>query len=678
MSPNILLLKLAKRYPTWIVLTIVLGFSGALFNGVSTALIVPVLLSFLDQQSEFDNIPPILRALLSPFELVEEQYRLPLMLVTIVFVIALKNLSSYASSLVSSALGRALTRELRETGMELLLQVDLDFYSKMRVGDLINRLGSEIGRTASAIGTAIGLLTTSVTVLIFLGILVSLSWQLTIASTFLLLILALVNQYAISRSKYFGQQLSETSKAYSIRVLEVLSGIRLVKSTGNEDREYELIRQLIREREKVDFQSQANYAAIAPMNEVSSIIALILIVLLGRAFFADQLETLSTVLLTYLLVLFRVLPMIGSLNSSRSKFANSSAGVEVVYDFLRRDNKPFMPNGKEQYQGLREKITFEQLSFSYSNNENEMVLRGINLELPRGTTLALVGASGAGKSTMADLLPRFYDPTAGRITIDGKDLRDFEVQSLRKAMGIVSQETFLFNDSLRNNIAYACLGATDDEVIEAAKRANAYEFISQLPQGLDTMIGDRGVLLSGGQRQRIAIARALLQNPEILVLDEATSALDTVSERLVQKALDDLSRDRTTLVIAHRLSTVQNAHQIAVLDKGQVVEVGTHSELLSKGGYYSRLYDIQFSKDGPNGKAQKMLEATRGEILTHTSHQMRNRLNSMIGSLGLVVDGFTDSSEEQEEFTKDAYHSAIYLLKTVEALEENTKKMRGE
>jgi subfamily B ATP-binding cassette protein MsbA len=209
-------------------------------------------------------------------------------------------------------------------------------------------------------------------------------------------------------------------------------------------------------------------------------------------------------------------------------------------------------------------------------------------------TLALVGSSGAGKSTLADLLPRFYDCDMGGISIDDRDIREFDLRSLRQSMGIVSQDTFLFNDTVANNIAYGVEEFTRDGVIEAAKRANAYQFISELPLGFDTTIGDRGVLLSGGQRQRLAIARALLKNPEILILDEATSALDTVSERIVQQAIDELSRDRTVLVIAHRLSTIQNADQIAVFDKGRVVEIGTHRELLSKSGVYANLYRMQF------------------------------------------------------------------------------------
>lgn len=376
----------------------------------------------------------------------------------------------------------------------------------------------------------------------------------------------------------------------------MLSGIRLVKATGSEEYEYQKLERLIHDREKADFNSQANSALIAPANEMAGLTVVIAILLLGRIFFKGQLETLSAVLLTYLLVLFRMLPFVGQLNNSRSSFANLAPSVSVVNDFLRREGKPFMPKGQVPYTGMAQGIRFEHLAFTYPGHDRQ-VLNQVDLWLPKGTTLALVGSSGAGKSTLGDLLPRFYAPTAGRILIDDRDLKDFEIRSLRQSMGIVSQDTFLFNDSVRNNLAYARIDATDDKIIEAAKRANAYEFIIKLPQGFDTLIGDRGVMLSGGQRQRLAIARALLRDPDILILDEATSALDTVSERLVQSAIEELSRDRTTLVIAHRLSTVQKADQIAVLDKGQVVEVGTHAELLKQGGLYAQLHAMQFSEE---------------------------------------------------------------------------------
>jgi subfamily B ATP-binding cassette protein MsbA len=595
MVPNQLLLQFALRQPLRLTSTIVLGFSGALFNGVSTMLIVPVVLGFLGQDVSFKGGPPILHKLLTGFDGLPPNTRLYAMMGVVLLVILLKNVTGYISALSSSALSRSLVNEIRKDGLKLLLEVDLDFYVKTKIGDLINRLGGEVGSTATAIRTGIQMLITGVTILVFVGLLLSISWQLTVIATLLLFVVSLANNFFVKRAKRFGQQLSDQSRDYSVAVLELLSGMRLVRATGNEQQEFRKVEGLISAREKADYQSQANAAIIGPINEMAGIITVLAIVLLGRQFFASHLESLSTVLLTYLLILFRLLPFVSQLNSARGAFSNLAPSVAVVNEFLRRDTKPFMPRGVRPFSGLTQGIRFENLSFGYPGHDR-LVLEGVNLLLPKGTTLALVGASGAGKSTLADLLPRFYEVTEGEIAIDNCNIRDFDLRSLRRAMGIVSQDTFLFNASVRDNIAYACESVTDDQILDAAKQSNAYEFIVKLPQGFDTLIGDRGVMLSGGQRQRLAIARALLRNPEILILDEATSALDTLSERLVQEAIEELSRDRTTLVIAHRLSTIQKADQIAVLDKGKVVEIGTHSELLKQGGHYAQLHAMQFSE----------------------------------------------------------------------------------
>ncbi|MDB9372418.1 ABC transporter ATP-binding protein [Nodularia sphaerocarpa] len=662
MSTSKLLLKFAKPYPGWIVITILLGFSGALFNGVSTALIVPVILKIVGQEVDFTNAPPILKIIINPFDNVPENYRVGVMAGAILLTIIFKNIATYTSVLSSSSFTRMLTSDIRESGLKLLMEVDIDYYAKMKVGDLINSLGGEISRTANAMSNIIKLVILVITISVFVIILLSISWQLTVASAFLLSFVTLINQYAIYRSKSFGKQLSEMSKAYSIAVLETLNGIRLVKATGNEAKEYFRIKKLIRDREAADFQSQVNSQAIAPISEVMGIASLLVIIFLSRTFFSEQISTLSAVLLTYLLVLLRLLPLISQLNSLRSSFANSSTSVAIVTDFLNRDNKPFMNQGNIPYTTLQEGIHFKSLSFAYPGHQ-KLVLKDVDLFLPCGATLALVGGSGAGKSTLADLLPRFYDPVSGSINIDGRDLRDFDLISMRKKMGIVSQDTFLFNDTVQNNIAYGRPSATVDEIITAAKRANAYEFISNLPQEFETLIGDRGVMLSGGQRQRLAIARALLQNPEILILDEATSALDTVSERLVQAALDDLSRTRTTLVIAHRLSTVQKADQIAVLEQGRVVEVGTHQELLQRGGYYSRLYSMQFS-DRPK------ISTKSSQSFIRISDELRTRFNSMIGFLNLLIDGMVANAQEQQELITKSYKSTLKTITTVDILED--------
>ena len=668
MSPNQLLLSYALRYPSWILLTIFLGFSTALFNGVSTTLIVPFVLGFLGKEDiTLKAGPPVIQKLLSFFDRLNGGNSLAIMIVVIVLFIIFKNISIYLNSIVSGNLSRRLVKDIRKEGIKLLLEVDLDYFSKTKIGDIINKISNEVGRAAGAIQIAINIFTTSATILVYVGILISISWKLTLASTCLLLLVTLINQYLIKRAKSFGKILSEKSRNYSTALLEILTGIRLIKSVSNEEAEYQRIERVIEERERVDQQSQANYDAIGPINEVTGTLAILAIVFLGKAFFLQQIEALSTVLLIYLYVLFRLLPIVSLLNSQRSGFANTAPGTEIVADFLRRDNKPFMANGQSLYTNIEEGIRVEGVSFAYPGHD-DLVIREVNLWVPKGTTLALVGASGAGKSTMADLLPRFYDPIEGRIAIDGKDLREYDIRSLRQAMGIVSQDTFLFNTSVRNNIAYGMENVSFDEVVEAAKRANAYEFIVDLPQGFDTEIGDRGVLLSGGQRQRLAIARALLRDPDILILDEATSALDTVSERLVQQAIDELCRDRTTVVIAHRLSTVHKANQIAVMEKGEVVEIGTHHELIKKGGHYTRLYAMQFEQD-----AEDMMNAAVNDSLVQTSYEIRTHLNPLMGFLRLIVDDVVENSGERQELTEEAYRSAIRLLRNLETLEDHSK-----
>ncbi|MCT7994492.1 ATP-binding cassette domain-containing protein [Laspinema olomoucense] len=667
MSPTQFLLNYARKHPFWITLTIVLGWSGALFNGVSMTLIVPVILAFLGQEVEFQQGPPIVTRAFSLLEQVSPRYQLGLMMGVILLLIVLKNVTLVSNQLASAHLSRLLVKDIRLNAVQLLLDIDIDYYSKKKLGDILNYVNQEVGRCSSAIRIGIRTLTNAMTVLIFVGILILISWQLTLVSTLLLMLVPLLSQFIIRRSQEYGKILSEKSRAYTTALMEVLNGIRLVKSTGQENQEYFKIKRLIEDREKAEMQSQVNYSIITPMNELSGLFVILCIIIIGRIIFSNQIESLSTLLLTYLFVLSRVVPLMGQLNNSRSEFANVIPSTIIVSEFLRKDDKPLMKDGTEPYRKLENGIHFDHLSFSYSGHK-DVVLKDVDLWLPKGTTLALVGGSGAGKSTLADLLPRFYDTTEGRITIDGKDLREFDMRSLRKSMGIVSQDTFLFNDSVRNNIAYGRPDVTEQEVIEAAKLANAYEFIMNLPEGFDTPLGDRGILLSGGQRQRIAIARALLHNPDILILDEATSALDTVSEHLVQQAIERLSRDRTTLVIAHRLSTVKNADQIAVLDKGQVVETGTHEELLSKGGYYAKLYSMQFSLD-----TQDLVKKARSETLMNTSYEIRTRLNPMIGFLRLIVDDVVDSPQELRELTQESYESAIRLLNTLEYMEKQSK-----
>ena len=671
MSKKEFILRFIRRYPFHIIGNIILGFAGGLFNGVNTALIVPILLQISGQEIELKGSPPIIKFFLSPFDGVPEKYRLVVMLLAVILTIVLKNSTTYFRSLLSVAFTRSLTNSIKSEMFQTLMDSDLDFFTKVKVGDLTKRLGSDTAQCTQTINAYINLVTQSITILLFVSILISISWQLTLISTLLVSLIAGINQLFIRRSKQYGSLLNREQKTYAIKVIETLNGIRLIKSVSTENREYKQLRKLMLSLENIALKAKMNSALIAPVNEVTSIITVISILLLGRTLFVDQVANLSAILLTYLLVLFRLLPMVSGINGTRNQIAKGSASFDMAVDLWRRDNKPIMKPGSIPFQKVRRKIHFNKISFSYPGNSN-LVLKNVDVSVPKGRTLALVGGSGAGKSTFADLLPRFYDPISGSITIDGIDLREFDITSLRRKTGIVSQTTHLFNDTVRNNIFYARPDATEDEMIQAAKQANAYDFIMELPKQWETEIGDRGVMLSGGQRQRLAIARALLQDPEILILDEATSALDTVSERLVQEAIDKLSRDRTVLVIAHRLSTIQNADQIAVLERGNLVEIGTHLELLEKeDGYYRRLYSIQF---GDESKADNYIDQ---QLLTKASYEARGSLNQIIGSLRLLADEIVDTPEEQAELTEEAFQSAISLLRTLEIFENqmvNEKK----
>lgn len=486
-----------------------------------------------------------------------------------------------------------LTDRFRQRVFDQLQSLTLSYFSAARSGELVNSMTTEVNQTRLAFRMLFALITRFSTLIAYIISIFLLSWQLATAAvaTFLLLSLTLSRVTAMVREASFA--VPKANGNFTSVSLEFVNGIRTIhaSSTLNYERRrfYQASKQVRTAYTKVDTLS----ALVQPLVQAVCSTLLIAIVILAFTAFVSSGQLPAASLITFLFALSRMAPLLSQVNQAKTRLSSYQGALSNVNDLLKPQGKPFFENGSLLFSGLEHSIDFVGVNFAY-DPEEDLVLKKINLSLKKGQTTALVGASGAGKTTLVDLIPRFYEPSKGKILIDGIDVRRFDVNSLRYKMAIVSQDTFIFNASVRDNITYGVKIADNETIEEAASQANALEFILDLPEGFDTQLGDRGVRLSGGQRQRIAIARALLRNPEILVLDEATSALDSVTEKLIQESLEKLSRGRTVIAIAHRLSTIVKADQVVVLDKGIVVEQGNYQELLAKQGKLWKYHQMQY------------------------------------------------------------------------------------
>ena len=500
---------------------------------------------------------------------------------------------SYWGQVYSQMAQIRLTDRLRKQLFEQFQALSLSYFSQTRSGELLNSLTREISQIRQAISVISVLIAKGATLLVYVLSIFLLSWQLTVISTMLFGLLSVGLSTLIARVREASFEISRAFGSFVSLAMEFISGIRTVQAFATQEFErrrfHRASGRIVKASEKVILAR----TLVGPLSQGIATTILIGILVLAVAILIPNGQLQSASLLTFLLVLNRLMPIVKQLNGARAQLSSFQGALSNVRELLRTDNKTYLKGGTVQFSRLKRAIEFVSVDFSY--DADKPVLHNINLTIQRGQTTALVGASGAGKTTLADLIPRFYDPTRGQILIDGIDLREFELNSLRRKMAVVSQDTFIFNTSVWNNIAYGTEGANEGEIREAARLANALEFILELPEGFETLLGDRGVRLSGGQRQRIAIARALLREPEILILDEATSALDSVSERLIQESLEELSVGRTTIAIAHRLSTIVRAAQVVVLEQGHIVEQGQYQELLEQNGKLWKYHQLQHS-----------------------------------------------------------------------------------
>jgi len=512
--------------------------------------------------------------------------------VTIIGVSLVKGLSEFLATYFINFIGHSVVRDLRNLLYTKIIEQSISFFAKNPTGRLMSAVTSDIERIQYAVSqTAADMLKQSFTLLGLLGVIFYLDWKLALASM-ILIPLVVVPSANLGRYIRASSRSSQDKMADLNNVLqETFSGIRIVKAFAMERFEIEKFKTTTRRLLRVSLRWVRAQAVASPLMEVLGAITIAGLLLYERNEILHHMQTTGG-FIAFLFALLNSYEPVKRLTGVHNAYQQALGASEQVFHYL--DSPPEMtdkPRALELPPFQRE-IAFEQVEFDYE--DGVPLLRDINLHIGKGEVVAIVGTSGAGKTTLASLIPRFFDVTQGRIAIDGHDVRDVKINSLRAQIGIVTQETVLFNDTVYNNICYGSPWPTEHQVREAARVALAEDFILEMPLGYQTMIGERGQRLSGGQRQRLAIARALLKNPPILILDEATSELDSESEMLVQRALANLMAGRTVVVIAHRLSTVRRAERIVVIDRGAICEIGTHEDLVSRGGIYQRLHDLQF------------------------------------------------------------------------------------
>ena len=594
-----------KRYIGW---AIVLNVLSAIFNVFSFTLLIPILnilfktgentkvYEYMEWGSEGIKEVAVNNFYYYVTQMIEThgpQMTLLFMGLFLAFMTMLKTSCYFGSSAIMIPLRTGVVRDIRVMVYSKVMHLPLGFFSEERKGDIIARMSGDVGEIENSITSSLDmLLKNPILILLYFSTLIVTSWQLTL---FTVLVLPGMGWLMGKVGKKLKRKSLEAQGKWSdtmSQLEETLGGLRIIKAFIAEDKMVDRFKQCSDELRDATNKVAIRQSLAHPMSEFLGTLLIVLVLWFGGLLIlGDGTSMEASTFIFYMVILYSIINPLKDFAKAGYNIPKGLASMERVDKILKAENPIKEPVNPLPLHGMNDRIEFKDLSFSYDGKRE--VLKHVNLMVPKGQTIALVGQSGSGKSTLVDLLPRYHDVQLGEITIDGVNIKNFRIHDLRALIGNVNQEAILFNDTFFNNIAFGVENATMEQVVEAAKIANAHDFIMETELGYQTNIGDRGGKLSGGQRQRISIARAILKNPPILILDEATSALDTESERLVQEALERLMKTRTTIAIAHRLSTIKNADEICVLYEGEIVEHGKHEELLEKNGYYKRLNDMQ-------------------------------------------------------------------------------------
>ena len=598
-----------KPYKGYIVSTFLLNILAAILNVFSFTLLLPILnilfridskrYSFIPwEQIDGGNIKDIVvnngyyysQVVVDHFQ---PATALLLFGAVLAFLTMLKTGAYFGGSATLMPIKTGIVRDIRARIYRKILSLPLSFFTEERKGDILARVSTDVNEIDASITSSLDMIIKNpIFLLIYIGTLFLVSWQLALFTLLVVPFLAMgigrIGKKLKSKSLYAQSKWSDGLS----QIEETLGGLRIIKAFVAEGKMEKRFTAVNDEYRRASMRVSIRQSSAHPVSEFLGTCMIVIVLWFGGwLIFSGKSPIDAAMFIYFLVILYTSLQPLKDLSKAGYSIQKGMASLERINKILLAENPITEKDGALQAKGLQDAIEFNHVNFHY--NEGQPILQDISLRIPKGKTIALVGQSGSGKSTLVDLVPRYHDVCGGKILIDGTDIRQLSIQSLRSLIGNVNQEAILFNDTIYNNIAFGVENATQEQVENAARIANAHEFILHMEQGYQTCVGDRGCRLSGGQRQRISIARAILKNPPILILDEATSALDTESERLVQDALEKLMKSRTTIAIAHRLSTIRNADEINVLHEGRIIERGTHEELLQRNGYYKKLHDMQ-------------------------------------------------------------------------------------
>lgn len=597
-------LKPYRKYLAW---SVVLNFFSQLMNVFSFVVLIPILNILFKIDTKVYEYQPVDWQHIDKDTLINNAYAwvqeliathgafltLVIMGSALIIMTGIKTAGYFASSAVMVPLRTGVVKDIRLQVYEKVLKLPLSFFSEERKGDIIARMSADVQVVENSVTNSIDMLIRQpIAIIVCFVTLFTVSWQLTI---FVLIMAPLAGWIMGTVSRKLKKKSATVQQQWGdimAQLDETLGGLRIIKAFIAEQKMMKRFAAVNTEYRKEMNEMVIRQNAAHPMSEFLGTVVIVIVLWFGGSLILSESNLIdASTFIFYMVILYSVINPLKEFSKATYQIPLGLASMDRIDFVLKAENPIKEPVNPEPKNSFDSEIEYRDVCFSYV--EGREVLKHVNLKVPKGKTIALVGQSGSGKSTLVDLVPRYHDTCQGDVLIDGKNIKDIKITDLRSLIGNVNQEAILFNDTFYNNITFGVENATMEQVIEAAKIANAHDFIMESEKGYDTMIGDRGGRLSGGQRQRISIARAVLKNPPILILDEATSALDTESERLVQEALERLMRSRTTIAIAHRLSTIKNADEIYVMYEGEIVERGQHDELIAKNGYYKRLYDMQ-------------------------------------------------------------------------------------